>query len=341
MYPIPIVHHVQKVEVLNVEPSLDATKGLYMKYWEDDNDTWLSRFPSGARLRITYTGGEPQELTIAEAKARSLVWYNPNPTADGSTLMSPEALDAYDSFTRFAVYGVSETAQKNLDKKYIKNVAWDKLPINPDDPWDKDKDFLKIRLNYRGAYVDVPVDIVYSLQTFQVNPTGEEEYVTMDMGWKRMRLDNDLGPSGTPEDESVLASRVNVKATFGTLRNNTWELNTLKPASMPANLTAAKQGVMPNGSSTNYTTDFGDYGKFEQIDPLEPIWTDRWKFVNGDWGVSGVLKNNGKQKAVTFYYKPPVVPAPYISTGNLGKISTKTLKDSVLVLWNNVGYLED
>jgi hypothetical protein len=360
MHYIPYVYNVERIKVLGTSPVLESETDipLFMYYWEPDtHPVWASKLAS-AELEITYTGARDGEdktrkLTVAEASslARNIVWETPNPfnTASG---------DDYSPYQPFGVSGVIPTAiQAQTDKK-IKNVAWDKLPgqyIN-DDGVDV---YPAIRVNYRGAIAEVPVDIVNSVTGFQVNYKGASTINPlnggfMDMRWERRRLDNDLGPGGMPKwDQMLFGAEFDAEVTLESVRGNTTKWTDLGPIAVTTDadskLGAPAVGpasTITTGNAKKFTTNFGLVsktgvvaGSWDNKEPGQPPNSLNWEFQEATWGIAGYKKNgtrDGTNKTITFYYMPPTLDTSRPAT-TTGKINAKIQKQTQSATFKDIG----
>jgi hypothetical protein len=281
----------------------------------------------------------------------NIVWETPNP-------FNPGAGDDYSPYQPFGVSGVRDTAiqaQKDHPKE-VKNVAWDKLLGTwvTEDGVDL---YPAIRVNYRGAIADVPVDIVNSVTGFQVNwkeasevkPGGAIGF--LDMRWERRRLDNDLGPGVGPKwTDVVFGAEFDAEVTLSSIRGNSIKWTDLGPVTA-ASLADAQAGAPGTKGPTTtaatqaklFTTNYGPISD-------SPAWTNldspalasslNWGFNEAKWGIAGIKKNgskDGTDKTITFYYMPPTLDPSLRPTTETGKITAKLQKQTQTVTFKNIG----
>jgi len=391
-HPYDKVYHVTQVDV---DPAPSSTPSMF--YWEaDTSDAWAERLKaSGAGLKVSYTNGATKNLTIKEAIDRGIVWWNDNPASNNGTIESEDT---------FRVFGVRTTTQPNNKAK----LAYNKIA----EP--------KIRINYRGARTELPVDIFTSLETINVVYKDEVDGTfTVDMKWD----DNDIGG----RDAAWYASKVNVEAVFTSFSSGeTKTLPLLFDESKAGGLTAGSVTVTTNvstgatedykwsvytdgvpgiywydkdgnkkgsyvavgtamtgaspvpkdttGALGYYSMDFGKpaWPTASAVNGSESGWSTDWtsggspayttiaEVARTKYGVAagkatsaGILntntaafgqcntiKNNDKEKAVTFYYSPPPSPvetdATYGTLQVAGNVKTKAVKNTLTVYWTNI-----
>jgi len=358
MHYIPYVYNVDRIKVKGTTPYADESNGLFMYYWEpDDNDAWTTKLAK-AELEVTYTGARPgEELTrtipLATAlSVGSIVWESQNP------FNTTTSKDDYSPYNVFGVSGVIDTAAQAKKDNQIKNVAWDKLvgaytsDILPDG-------YPAIRVNYRGAIDWVPVDIVTQVTNFQVSYKPEsthkpEDGGYFDMRWLRRRTDNDLGPGGVPEwDQEKFGKEFDAQVTLSSVRGREiiWKDLSAKAATQTnfaqgAGLAGPYSALLDSkkkpmlDQTKFYTTNFGDVSGSPAWTPTGPANTLDWAFKDASWGIAGIKKNgpwpNGSDKTVTFYYQPPTLNTTRPTTVT-GKITNKLMKQTATANFRGIG----
>jgi len=278
-------------------------------------------------LNVTYTDKTSRSITIAEAAARGMIWWNANPTTN-----------ADDTFGVYDVRTSSTTPGKTL-------LNYNKIaePI--------------VKVNYRGATAEVPVDIFTKVEALNVQyttPPTEGDSITVDMRFD----DNDIaGRHADWYGQQVTATATVTSYSTG----NTKELGLTYWGD--TNVTDANKAEGAVGQNTNYSMNFGKpaWPTTTAVNGSNTGWTDAWTSITVDavkltkyglaaantkslgvlagvtpaFGQCNTIKNNDKEASVTFYYSPP----PGYMDGALnatGNIATKALKNTLQVYWTNI-----
>jgi len=263
-------------------------------------------------LNVTYTDKTSRSITIAEAAARGMIWWNANPTTN-----------ADDTFGVYDVRTSSTTPGKTL-------LNYNKIaePI--------------VKVNYRGATAEVPVDIFTKVEALNVQyttPPTEGDSITVDMRFD----DNDIaGRHADWYGQQVTATATVTSYSTG----NTKELGLTYWGD--TNVTDANKAEGAVGQNTNYSMNFGKPA-WPQVSAGTITWNDVWtgtlspdvmfsRYARQSgtaraisaFGLCNDPKNNGKEKVVTFYYAVPTV-----STDG-ATVSPKVWKNSLNVSWINI-----
>jgi len=180
----------------------------------------------------------------------------------------------------------------------------------------------KITIDYRGGVTTKSVPVYTKLQSLSVRFTEGTEF-TVDMKGS----DNDVGAFAA----AGFAGKITVEAIFTSPTTSETATKTLAYASA-ADLDKAKEGAPSNPN--NYTMDFGAHDKWVGVSTTNPNGWDETGAGAG-WGVCRDPKNNGKAKAVTVYYQPPVEGTP-ASVVNSGIASASKKSQKIIPNWVNI-----
>jgi len=158
-------------------------------FWEENTkNAWLSKIGSDAELEITYTDGKAAvRKNVVDLSKKSRIWYNSNPDS-GVLLDNPW-------------YTIATNTSRSDD------FDFDIIPLQY--PFTKKNTNTKITLYYRGAMLDIPVDVYTTLVKIEAEPA-----VTF---YPDPYRDNDVdnGTGGPAE----LARKLNVMATYQAINN--------------------------------------------------------------------------------------------------------------------------
>jgi hypothetical protein len=328
------------------EANLDSLPSMY--YWEDDQtpgyfngndqatrrepsnyppytrpayDTtyfWVDKLGSGYGLNVTYTNGNTKRISLADAQKYGMIWNNQNP------YKGPDNRDTFEILNVRESSRVGNKAAVNYNK-----IA---------EP--------KVKINYRGATTEVPVDIWNKVDA--INAVYKAEVSPLEVNVKAR--DNDIGGN----DAYWYADQVTITATMTSARGNTGSsgnkgelalkfAGTLDAAS---DLAGAPNGVTyvrptdrpftPSSSSTSgavtatnadkvyakyYTMNFGVANTYNFTTQL---------FNSDGYNQASLPGNNEKEKSVTFYYAIPTGPT------YSGVTTAKVLKNTLSVYWKNI-----
>jgi hypothetical protein len=178
--PVTVTHPFEEVyTITGIELDPAPAEPMSIFYWEDDTGSaWLDRLEeAGAGLKVSYTNDSTRSITVKQAREQGMVWWNENP-ADG----------AYDTLAAYSVYTSSKVGTK-AELAHNKNR----------EP--------KIKLNYRGAWAECPVDIFTKCEG--INAVFVDD-VTGDFVVNMKPDDNDIGG----KNATWFASKIKVVATF-------------------------------------------------------------------------------------------------------------------------------
>ena len=366
VHPFAKVYHITGIE-LDPQPDLENLDSLpCMYYWEKDiyqNWRGLDKVP----IKINYVDGSFKNVKIADIAGTAMkgttsgmVWYNENPYVDGS-----QAPKEYD-FDKIGIYDVrksSTAANKLPTTNGGDGLRYNKIPQPV------------LKLNYRGATVDIPVDIWTKVEQIDAEYTSkaaiqDDRYIWVDA----KVLDNDIkgadakwyseqvnvwavmtsarGNVGTKDNKGYVALRwfgstAGITSTApkdkGDANNETDQksgLSALKPET--ADLAYQNQdGTWKTGDANNrltllYGMDFG----------VHPTWRVDAGQAKGDWETTG-LGSNGTSRIDVWGQvntiknnnaeKPVTFYFAVPTNGdNSGITSPKVLKAQLPVMWRNI-----
>jgi len=262
-------------------------------------------------------------------------------------------------FSQFGMYGVrkSSTAASKLPTTNGGNgLFYNKItePI--------------IKINYRGATLDIPVDIWTKVE--QITPVYKSPKDDGSLDVSAKLVDNDVAGQDAfwySKQVEVYAYMSSARGNVGTESNNgrvllEWGgISTLAAFSSGRNTEATEKAgyAKPVDGSTiawwlpestlnatskqalreqtyiNYGMDFGLHAKRN----TDNTWSANGQFLTDKglpieqtaWGQTNTVKNNGTSKNVNFYYS-----TPWSSDNGMTAASAKILKGTLLVNWSNI-----
>jgi len=346
IHPYEKVYHVKALDLVSV-PTEDNLPSMF--YWEtDDSTNWGNRLKgAGVELKVTYTNETTKNISIAKAIELGMIWWNANP-ASGTM----EETDT------FGIYGVRQTDSilTNKAKRTYQKI------LEP-----------QVRINYRGATVDVPVDIYTKLDHIEAVYKGDVTEFEVDMKWD----DNDIaGRDAKWYSEQIDVTAVFVSTRTGETKNLPLKFDESKfsaPGNTGAVLPSANAPALKfvdsseaKGVTGYYSMDFGKpawpkWNSGTNVYDWYDAWTysglpvearrTRYGIAAADSTNTGVLaqgqaafglcqnaSNNGKDKGVTVYYvAPPEIVATDGSGSITGTVKTTPAKAPKLsVMWKNI-----
>jgi len=325
------VEHVTKIEITNPPDATDKDKLPSMYYWESESTSfWADKLKDkGIGLKVWYTDGTSKDRSIDWAMQKGMVWWNENP---------PD--DEYDTFGIYDVRTTSTPAKKAL-------LTYPKIS----DP--------RVRINYRGAEAEVQVNVYTKVESIRPEYVSGGDIITANL----KSDDNDIGGN----DASWYADQIKVWAVLSSPRGFQTEVELAFAGddavsedgtglTSGSTYLAATEGAPGDDWDLNYTMDFGKPAWYDKnksgADPTDPesYWEDDWRnafnsgilnryalMADGDgldiaaFGLCNNASNNGKEKAVKFYYSTPLG-----DEDATGYTTPKVLKGTLNVSWTNI-----
>jgi hypothetical protein len=366
VHPFKTVYHITGIELDPMPDVTDPDSLPYMYYWERDiYQNWKGLDKVG--LKINYVGdGGSKNVKVSElvgtnmkGTTSGMVWWNENPYVDGS-----QAPKEYD-FDKIGIYNVRKSS--TAPNKLASTNGGDGLRYNKmTEP--------TLKLNYRGATVDIPVDIWNKVEMIDVEyndkaSVQDDRYIWVDA----KVLDNDIKGA----DAKWYSERVNVWAVMTSARGNVgtkdnkgyvalnWYGSTagLKIKDTPEDPANANNdsdqrnglsGLKPDIADMEYQDAAGEWSKTKSRLTLKygmdfgvhPTWRVDTGTAQGDWEATG-LGSDGKTTTEAWGQVNTIKNnntekqvtfyfATPTNTDNSGISSAKVLKNSLPVMWRNI-----